>query len=526
MSLMHLFDQFANKIKPKDLTAIVAGPSDDRKPLSDHPTEGMTPTKLADLHKKAEDGDTTAYLDLAEDIEERDPHYHGVISTRKRSIAQLPIHIEAASDDPKHIEHADFLRKWLKTGVLNMALFDVLDAIGKGFSVMEIEWLTTPEKVVPKKLIYRPQRWFAFDETDRETILLKGENGAKLPLAPHKFIIHRHPAKSGLTIRSGIARVASWSWMYKSFTLKDWAIFVQNYGMPIRLGKFGRESTADERSVLWRAISSLAGSCAAIVPASMQIEFIEMKDRDGKADLYERRADWLDRQTSKAVLGQTTTTDAVSGGHAVAKEHRQVQEDIETSDAALLSNTLTNQLVPLIIALNFGPQDEYPFLTVGRVNEVPLELIIEALKGVPGLKVELSQLLDRLGFTEAAEGAEIVGMGSALGSAALSPEMKEELHTLRGLKGLRTFVTRHARQETNDVARLTERLALDASGALGGMTNAIREIFENATDLHDAAAKLAALDLDDTQFVEAMTRGLTLSHLAGQAALLDELDHG
>ncbi len=36
-----------------------------------------------------------------------------------------------------------------------------------------------------------------------------------------------------------------------------------------------------------------------------------MKARIGVTDMYERRSDWLDRQISKLVLGQTTTTDAV-----------------------------------------------------------------------------------------------------------------------------------------------------------------------------------------------------------------------
>ncbi len=60
-----------------------------------------------------------------------------------------------------------------------------------------------------------------------------------MPLIPHKFVVHRHKTKSGLTIRSGIARVACWAWMFKAFTVKDWAIFVQNYGQPIRVGKYG-----------------------------------------------------------------------------------------------------------------------------------------------------------------------------------------------------------------------------------------------------------------------------------------------
>lgn len=323
--------------KPLDLDEIFgppkAGPTltGVRQPISGHPADGLTPRRLASIHKAAAQGDPLAWLELAEDIEERDPHYLAVLGTRRRQVAQLPITVEAVSDDEQHVLHANFIRDWLKEGVLDLALFDLLDAIGKGFCVMEIEWETTPASIHPRCLEYRPQRWFDFDPIDGETIQL-AEGVTREPLSPQKFIVHRAKAKSGLTIRSGLARVASWSWMYKAFSAADWAIFTQNYGTPIRVGKFDRAATDADKEVLWRAVANIAGDCAAIIPAEMSIEMISLKDTGKSGELYEKRVDWLDRQISKLVLGQTTTTDAVSGGHAVAKEHRLVQEDIERSD--------------------------------------------------------------------------------------------------------------------------------------------------------------------------------------------------
>ena len=109
-----------------------------RSPISGHPADGLTPARLASIHRAAAQGDPLRYLELAEDIEERDLHYAAVLGTRKRQVAQLPITVEAASDDPEHIKHADFIREWLNEGVLESALFDLFDAIGKGFSILEI----------------------------------------------------------------------------------------------------------------------------------------------------------------------------------------------------------------------------------------------------------------------------------------------------------------------------------------------------------------------------------------------------
>lgn len=504
-----------------------------RSPISGHPADGLTPTRLASIHRAAAAGNPLAWLELAEDIEERDPHYLSVLGTRRRSVAQLPITIEAASDAKEHVFHADFLREWLKEGVLELALFDVLDAVGKGFSVTEIEWESTPEAVLPKALDYRPQRWFEFDQADGETVVL-AEGVTREPLSPHKFIVHRHKAKSGLTIRSGLARVASWAWMYKAFTAKDWAIFTQNYGMPTRVGKFDRAASDADKEVLWRAVANIAGDCAAIIPAEMSIDFVSVEKGTGSpGQLYERRVDWFDRQISKLVLGQTTTTDAVSGGHAVAQEHRLVQEDLERADAKLLSASLTHQLTRLIIALNFGPQAKYPRLNIGRPDEVPLNDVVNALDklGPQGLTIEASELRDRLGFSDPAKPrkdgkpVELIG-GRPTPSPAL-PGLGAPLNREPGKDALdlvRHLVSRHASAPEPDIVdRLTGRLAQDAAGAIGGLTDEIRAAFDAATDLPDLADRLARMSLDPTRLAEAMGRAMALSHLAGRAALLEEV---
>jgi phage gp29-like protein len=102
------------------------------------------------------------------------------------------------------------------------------------------------------------------DTTDGATLLLR--DVVREPLSPHKFVVHRHPQKSGLLLRSGLARLASWAWMYKAFTLRDWAVFVQNYGAPMRVGRYGPEASDEEKTVLWRAVANIAGDCAAIIP--------------------------------------------------------------------------------------------------------------------------------------------------------------------------------------------------------------------------------------------------------------------
>jgi len=531
-------DAANNAVRQKDLDTMQATPTIGgiRQVISGHPAEGLDPIRLAHIHRSAAQGEPLQYFELAEDIEERDLHYAGVMATRKRSVAQLPITVKAASDSPEHQKHADFVRSWIDDEILQDGLFDMLDAIGKGISVLEIEWKHHMGRTCPAEFVYRPQRWFTFDKTDGETILLR-DGIAGMELAAHKYVKHRHKSKSGLTIRSGLSRLASWAWMFKQFTLKDWAIFCQNYGQPIRIGRYGRNATEDEKDILWRAVTGIAGDCAAIMPGDMNIEFHGLDGKAATAELYERRADWLDRQISKAVLGQTTTTDAVSGGHAVSKEHRLVQEDIERSDAIDASTTINRQVIPNMVAFNFGPQELYPKIRIGRPDEPALGEFATAFSVLApqGLTAPADWMRERLSIPAPKDGEVVVGGRIMTGPSrnvdeddgikSDDIEDKQNKSTATSLKSVHGLMnSRHERQPAEDaVDVISKRLEQDAAGALAGMAEEVRDVFTRANTLEEASDELSKLQLDPAAFSDAMARGMALAHLAGQASLIDDI---
>ncbi|WP_319519646.1 DUF935 domain-containing protein [uncultured Martelella sp.] len=512
---------FLNRLIPASrLTGDVAAPKVGtvRDPFTTDQADGMTPVRMARILRSAANGDPLSYFELAENMEERDPHYLAVLATRKRSVGQLPITVKAASDAADHKKHAQYLQSWVDDGVLRACLFDMLDAIGKGLSVMEIDWKTTTNAWTPRELIWRSPTHFDFDREDGETVMLR-EAASLLDLDPVNFVVHRSKAKSGLTVRSGIARVAAWGWMFKSFTVKDWAIFCQNFGQPIRLGRYENDATEEQKSVLWKAVSQIAGDCAAIIPTTMEIEFQEVGSKSASTDMFERRADWYDRQISKLVLGQTTTTDAISGGHAVSKEHREVQEDIERSDALDLTTTINLQLVRNIIAFKFGPQEHYPMLSIGRPDEVPLGEFANAFDVFArhGLKVPASYVYSRIG-APAPEGEE-----ETIGGKTETPP-GEDLTARQAVDRLFDKAAHAKAPRRDDVDHLTDRLETEAAGILDAQIETIREALNAADSLEDAAARLAKLDLEEDDLAKAMASAMMVSHLAGQAALLDGLD--
>jgi phage gp29-like protein len=317
----------------------------------------LTPDRLGSILRAAENNDGHDYLTLAEEMEEREPHYASVIGTRKRAVSGLDVVVEAASDDPADVKLADAVRDLVRDAAFSTLIEDLLDALGKGYSVAEILWQTRGREWWPREYVWRDPRFFRFDQaTGRELRLIDLDNVAQgIALAPYKFIVHRPRLKTGVTLRGGLARLVAVSYMAKSYTLTDWLAFAEVFGMPLRLGRYNANAKPDEVDILRAAVANLGSDAAAILPEGMKIEFKEIANTQGGADLFKGLAEWLDKQTSKAVLGQTMTADDGSS-HAQANVHNDVREDIQRADAHHLSGTLNRDLVKPFVDLNYGMQ--------------------------------------------------------------------------------------------------------------------------------------------------------------------------
>jgi phage gp29-like protein len=547
-----LIDQYGRPIVTSVLKEEIAGPTmmGVRTIFSEHPAQGLTPRRLASLLLEAEQGIPIAYLDLAEEMEEKDLHYLAVLGTRKRAVAQLEITVEAADSSKRAEDDAALVRDWMDRDQLQMELFDILDAIGKGFSATEIIWDISAKQWMPCALKRRDPRWFQFDRIDGETLLLR-DVGPPLPLPPFKFIDHRHPAKSGLPIRSGLARVVAWAWLFKNFTLKDWVAFAEVFGMPLRIGKHDVGETEGNIRLLARAVGNLGSDAAAVISKSMDIEFLDGKGQGAGADgsLYKSLAEYLDQQISKAVLGQTATTDAIAGGHAVGKTHQEVRRDIMAADAIMLQGTLNRDLVRPMVDLNHGapPSGNYPKIRIGLPEAADIKVLGDALKTlVPmGLKVPTKWVRDKLGAPEPDEGEEVLEPPAVAPSGSDTPSPEDA--TDRGeeavvatdpaeaaraafsrLSGLLTATAKAAASVASAGPSKPDAIDHGIDAALSdwqpiaaGLVDPIRELVASATSLEQIrdglAASIDGMDVD--QVAELLAKAGFTARIAGVAGV-------
>ncbi|MGK4387776.1 DUF935 domain-containing protein [Ectopseudomonas oleovorans] len=463
----------------------------------------LDPARLRSILNAAAQGDHYSYLTLAEEMEEKDPHYAAVLGTRKRAVSGLPVVVEAASEDERDEQLAEAVRELVEAPEFSDMLDDLLDAIGKGFSVAEPIWQLIGGQLWPVRYEHRDPRWFQFDKVTGQRLQLRSEGGDGLEIPAGKLIIHKPRLKSGLPIRGGVARLVAVSFMCKAFGLKDWMRFAELYGMPLRIGRYGPGAKSDDIAVLRRAVAQLAADAAAVMPEGMKIEFQEIANAAGGAELFERMAEWLDKQISKGVLGQTMTTDDGSS-QSQANVHNEVRMDILRADAKQLAATLNRDLVRTFIDLNFGPQERYPRIVLQVTEAEDLKALADALGPFidRGLPVEASAILDKFGLAAPEAGAAILRPQNSMQPLALNHEHKP--------CGCPACGERKALNAEQQAREELDELVADELGdwvpVMKPVLDPVQALAQKAETFDDFKAGLAGLlnEMDDSTLIESL----------------------
>jgi phage gp29-like protein len=332
---------------------------------SDYPTSGLTPGKLSRILREADAGYINLQAELFSEMEQKDAHLLSCLQTRKLSVAGCPWEVVPASGGASENEAASFVSDCL-SGIDNFdeSLADLMDAVGKGFSVSEIIWELDRDYLVPRSLKKRPQKRFSFlshdGPSERPLLLTDADPVYGIPLAPSKFIVHVYRAGADYPERGGLLRTLSWIYLFKNYALKDWVSFCEVFGMPLRLGVYSPSASKEDKDALMEAVTNMGSDAAGIISESTRIQFIEAA-KSGSGGPYKDLVDVMNKEISKAVLGQTLTTEVGSSGSlAAGVVHDGVRMDIVRADSRSLARTINRDLVRPLTALNFGPDVKQP----------------------------------------------------------------------------------------------------------------------------------------------------------------------
>lgn len=338
--------------------------------LSDHPSNGLTPTKLTTLLRQAELGDLTAQSELYEDIADKDPTLVAVFDTRKLAVLSKPWEIiPVEGSGAKGKKQAETRRAMLenlsRSHLVSMPgyageymdfeslLSYLMDAHARGFSAAVPVYDTKTWEVIAARQ-FAQKHFIAADVLKsgnpeynpyelRIRTIENPANGEEI--RPYEFLIHWYRGKSGLPSRMGLLRTLTWWYLFKNYAMKSWVKSAERFGMPLVLGKYDESTSDEDKEALELAVKSLGIDGGAVVSVRNQLEIIEAKGGNITGEMWEKLLHTCNMEFSKAVLGHASTTESTPGKLGAEDQAMQVQSYRTEADARALERTINQQMI-------------------------------------------------------------------------------------------------------------------------------------------------------------------------------------
>jgi len=392
------------------------------QPLSVLP--GMTADSYHAAITLAEQGDTEQLFTFYRDALTADSHLQSVIATRFLAVIGEDVNFQAV--DPKNKDDVR-AKDEIQAAVERLPDFmgvcrDLLWGHIWPLSMVERTYKQSSEPGLRydwRDLVAVPDHLFRWTngvlEVAEVSSSTHSKTGKYFQPEPSRYIIHRGHLLRTPDCWGGPMRSLVW-WFFLGLMDRDWWVrFLDKYGTPFMVGKFDK---TDDRSrqILERAFRLSTKIGGVVVSTGTQIELLKASTGDSAA-AYQAFHDVCNREKSKAVLGQTLSSDSQSTGlnSGNAALHSEVRGDIRQYDAKKLAQTLRQQLFAPWLRLNgftgrppniiFGPEDTEETTTTAEVlSSLKTAGLRLADAGLPTLSRRVGLPIERDSATPGAPG--------------------------------------------------------------------------------------------------------------------------
>jgi phage gp29-like protein len=193
---------------------------------------------------------------------------------------------------------------------------------------------------------------------------------------PNKFLISKFKAKSGGALAGSVLRPLAWWWVASNFC-GDWLLnLAQLFGIPFRKAKHGTGASDVTKEEIRQMLQNCGSAGYILLPDDAEVEFIQSgsgAQQSPQAFLFE----FADRQKRKVILGQTMSgasgTTGKGGGQAFGTVEADVKGNKIDSAGEDACAVINEQLIPAILNVNYGDDDEAPAIRLLDEEEGGLE---------------------------------------------------------------------------------------------------------------------------------------------------------
>lgn len=381
----------------------------------DYPADGLTPARLGGILKAADGGDLQAAMSLYEQMEEKDAHLFSVANTRRLAVTGLAWQVISGADVVDGLDRAaaDEAAAYCREVLAGLDSFDealqhLSLALGRNVAAAELVWDLQGGGHQLVDIVPVPFGRLSTDAVGRLRIAAGESLTEEVSLPANKFIVHMPHNLSGHPGRGGLLRVTAMAFLGKYYVLKDWLVFAEVFGMPVRIARYEVSASPAEKRELLEMLKNLGADAVGIFSKAVDLEIKESIKPAGSTP-YQTLCEFLNREISKAWLGQTLTTDTagITGTFSTASIHERVRQDLRDDDIRKEGRTIRKHLLRPLVELKFGPGAPVPYFR--RCLEAPRETqtlaaVLAVAVNQLGLKVPARWAHEALGIPSSEKG--------------------------------------------------------------------------------------------------------------------------
>lgn len=381
----------------------------------------ISPVDVSEILRQADAGQPARLVDLTNESRQKDGHLQGVLSTRDRAVSLVELDFVGPEDANRGERKAADLCKRIRDEFRNWPILiqHLTGAYLPGHATAEIRWERTDDGLllpVEAKPIH--SRDFIFNRDDgslryRRTlgdvvgVDLLAENPGRIVQLQRRIV-------GDVPAREGLARLVVWAALFRNWDLRDWLSLGEYGWKPWRMGQYEPGAPKGDVDALVRALEQLGAQGVGVHPKGTQITVEWPKGLSGGSQgmsNHRELFDTLGRELSKAVLGQTTTTEAGPNGDRASTETRDaVRMDIREEDCVSVAAALRYHLFIPAIAANISGRLRVPvamFQTEEATDRRDFAQAVKLLRDA-GLRIPAKWVRDELGMPEPADDDELL----------------------------------------------------------------------------------------------------------------------
>lgn len=302
-----------------------------------HPAIGLTADTLLGYYREAERGVPVQQFDTFDDLIEVDGHLRGLVGGRIESVSgsdwtlkagrpDKPSELAAAALEEQlrnHLGFREFIEHHLEAPIYGIANTNIVWDIGDGGVVTPIEFRNAAHRRFAAPTMELASRIMLINGTSTRDLI---------DLEPGLWASSKYRGRNPWSC--GLMRTAAWWAMFKRWSVRDWQVFAEMFGLPLALGYYEEGASLESRRALEDTVKSIGEDGFAVLANTTELVIKDTARSGDSSTVYPQIAALAEAQMSKLIAGATLTTDVGGkGSYALGTVHESRAYNLARADA-------------------------------------------------------------------------------------------------------------------------------------------------------------------------------------------------